>query len=177
MVGLYFAGNSDGTIGVANPIAAVESELGVTVYTCPPLKFKEVKEFKDVKEWKEIKEWKEKDFKEWKELKELKEKDKDKDIFEGPFDPGPVSPDPFDQSQSNRTGGRGAEARLASLEQAVDSLRHFISAGLRPEMSGSPLNREAGIDQARLAQVQRELYSQEAAAKATKDLADTPGYR
>jgi hypothetical protein len=83
VVGLYFAGNSAGDIGVANPIAAVEAGLDVTVYTCPSKGLKELKDkdfkelkdkdFKDIKE-KDLKDIKEKDFKDGKEIKEdLKE--------------------------------------------------------------------------------------------------------
>ncbi len=187
VVGLFFAGNGSGTIGVANPIAAVEAELGVTVYTCPTKvkEFKEIKEFKDFKEFKEkdkdfkeFKEFKEKDFKEikekdkdFKEFKELKEKDKDKDIFEGPINRPPLDRPPVDRPFG------GLEERLAGLEQAVAGLQHFIGAGLRPEMSGSPLNREADVDQARIAELQRELYGQAQAAQAAKDAADTPGWQ
>ncbi len=60
VVGLYFAGASDGT-GVANPISAVLSALDITMCVGPILKLKqEVKEFKDFKLEKiEIKERKE----------------------------------------------------------------------------------------------------------------------
>lgn len=208
VVGLYFAGNGPGDLGVANPIAAVEAGLDVTVYTCPTVKpikeFKDFKEFKEKdfkeKEFKEFKDIKEKEFKddkegkelkekdgkefkddkeskddkefkefkegkegkEFKEFKEDKEKDKDKDIFEGP---------PF----LERPRQDHLVERISRIEQAVAGLQHFISSSLRPDLAGSPLSREADVDQERVTALQQELYGRAQAAQAAKDAADTPG--
>lgn len=51
VVGLYFAGNSSGTRGVANPIAKVLSELDVSMCTGPKLLKEHIKEPKEFKEW------------------------------------------------------------------------------------------------------------------------------
>jgi hypothetical protein len=114
---------------------------------------------------------KEKDGKEFKEFKELKEKDKDKDVFESP----PVAQPPLAQPPAQRPFG-DLEQRIAGLEQAMAGLQHFIGAGLRPELSGSPLNREADVDQARIAALQQQLYGQAQAAQAAKDANDTPSW-
>lgn len=203
VVGLYFAGNGPGDLGVANPIAAVESELDVKVYACkkklvPDHKlFKEgLKEFQkefqketikelikeDLKEFvkehlKDIKEkeWKEKEFKE-KERKEGKDfKEKDKDIYEGGFgDPGGRLPG-LDRPIPNLPELPDLGRRLAQIEQTLAGLQHFIASSLRPELSGSPLAREHDVDHARIAELQRELYGRSESARAAKDAADTPG--
>ena len=111
VVGLYFAGNveetdalgnvitPEGVIGIANPIAAVESALNVTICAKPfkKLEIKEnIKEFKElgegkslikelIKDSKEFKEFGPKEFKEFgpKELKEqIKDFKEPKEIFE-----------------------------------------------------------------------------------------------
>lgn len=87
IVGLYFAGNSSGTRGVANPIAKVLSELDIEVCVKPKF-FKEyVKEFKIEKlEKLETKEWlKWEKFEKEKPEKEKPEKEKlEKFEFERP---------------------------------------------------------------------------------------------
>jgi len=104
------------------------------------VKEKEAKEFvKEIKEKdvKEVKEGKEliKEGKEGKELKELKEKD----IVEGKrFDKAiekgvEVRPGPAEAIEG------GVSERLASLEQTVQQLVHFISRDLRPDLGRSAL--------------------------------------
>jgi Peptidase S7, Flavivirus NS3 serine protease len=70
IVGLYFAGNTTGTVGVANPIAGVLSALDISICTKGLKKFeKEItKEWIREKDWKsEIKERGKEYFKDWKE--------------------------------------------------------------------------------------------------------------
>ncbi|MCA9929009.1 MAG: hypothetical protein KC419_11045 [Anaerolineales bacterium] len=155
VVGLYFAGNDDGSYGVANHIEAVLNAMDVSICTQPKSFLKDfldnkakdlIKEFKEKeKEWKEKekewKEWKEKEWKEWKE--------KDKDIFEGPGGDLPIDPrQPFAaqaqaQSQPAPRPAGNLEQRLARLEAALAQLTHFISPELRPDLSKGSLKRES----------------------------------
>lgn len=125
-------------------------------------KDKELKEKdkeKDVKE-KELKEVKEKD----KDLKELKEKDKDfeKNVNEKLTDKvrdlGPTA-----QAQ----GGTSMYDRVAALEQTVQSLTHFITSELRPDLSQAGLSGEPSSDDA--AALSEDLQKQATDAKAVKD--------
>jgi hypothetical protein len=131
----------------------------------------EIKELKDAKvEKPEVKDHKELKFEkiEHKEISKLEHgekpgfKEKDgKELkesgFEGPGGPhGPGDPGPiFGQ-------------RLAALEQAVTSLGHFISAGLRPDLS-----RGALISEPDLAAQSAALAAQAKTAKDAKDAKDT----
>lgn len=113
------------------------------------------KEGKEIKEKEKEKE-KEKDHKEFKDIKEFKEskefKEKDKDIFER-------WGDRFDRFNSPQSGGGGVEDRLATLEQAVGQLVHFIDSAMRPDLSRSALG-------------QGDLAGGAEAAKREKDLKD-----
>ncbi|MFK8024900.1 MAG: hypothetical protein AB8G26_13150 [Ilumatobacter sp.] len=120
VVGLYFAGTSDGSLGVANPIAVVLDELDVDMCTSGPKLLKEgPKEIlkEGLKEWhdeiyklrpdkwvkEQVKEFKEKELKELKEFgKDWKEYAYEKGDWENtPFDP-PV----FDNPVRPPVGGR-----------------------------------------------------------------------
>lgn len=132
------------------------------------------KDLKEVKEGKEIKEVKEKpekaEIKEFKEKeKEVKEKIEIKEQIEKQLDKQ------FDkQQEKQREGGGGFggaapvagshEARLGALEAAVAQIAHFISGELRPDLSQGALSAEADL--------QRQLESEGAAAKAAKDTKD-----
>jgi len=148
VVGLYFAGNieetdddgnvivPEGVVGVANPIAAVESALNVSVCTgvVKKLETKEaVKEFKEIgegkppikelikdsKEFKEFKEFGPKEFKEFgpKEFKEPKEIFEDKRFEEKRFEGGPGLPPGLGQPPGG--GFPGLEDRLRRIEAAL----------------------------------------------------------
>jgi hypothetical protein len=147
VVGLLFAGSSDGS-SVANPIAAVLTELGVTLCVggFKKIEIKEnIKEFKDhVKEgkdiikdrkesYKDLKDVKEKDVKELKEFdKPIKEIDKIRDKIR---EVGPVIP-----SQPVQSGY--VDERLRALEEAVGQLSAFITSELRPDLSTGALSQE-----------------------------------
>ena len=129
IVGLYFAGNeeerdddgnvvvAEGVIGVANPIAAVEAALNVTICAAKRIEkklepdkiiFKDL--IKDFKEKERFKDFKEKDvIKDWKEPKE---------IFEDkPFDKQLEGGGGFPAAGAAGTGD--IEARLAQIQAAL----------------------------------------------------------
>jgi len=101
---------------------------------------------KPPKEWKEGKEKELKEWKEWKEMKEWKEKDKIEG-FEGKdfrsemkeFQEGVPQP----PVQPLVPGAGAIEERLARIEAALAQMSHFISAGLRPDLSEGALKRES----------------------------------
>lgn len=112
------------------------------LYNCFFPRILKVKEFKEGKEIKEFKEFKEKDRKEFEKLKdrkefkekdrkEFKEKDKDKDIFEKHRENFRTPEDDYDAQAPDM------DQRLASLEQAVGQLTHFISSEMRPDLEAS----------------------------------------
>ena len=111
---------------------------------------KELKEGKETKEFvkeKEFKELKDKDTKELKEkdfVKETKEKDKDKDLVENKLRDNVIGIRPTDAAS-----GADTEQRLATLEQTVQQLAHFIGAELRPDLTRSALqgNSQAAKDE------------------------------
>jgi hypothetical protein len=169
VVGLYFAGSTDGT-GVANPIAAVLSELNITMCTALVKKV-EAKEFKlekiEVKDFKrekiEIKERKPEKYEkaEAKDLKDRKNEkyefdmrhiktiiDGPKGIYEGgnPYIPGlpPV------EIPTQPGAVQSTEDRLALLEGAIKELALFITPEMRPDMSAGALAHEADMTDADL---------------------------
>jgi hypothetical protein len=165
VVGLYFAGTTAGDYGVANPIAAVLSELAITLCVTPAkplikdlkrekIEIKELKrekaELKELKREKiEIKELKREKFEKL-EIKEIKERKPEKQEFEaGPkprdFDPGPGIPG-FPRAELE--GGEGLEERVAQLEHAIGELAAFITPEQRPDLGAGALSREgdAGAD-------------------------------
>lgn len=141
------------------------------------IKDKELKE-KDKDKDKELKE-KDKEKDKDKELKELKEKDKD---FEKLRDKNPVEkltdkiPDKVTDKVADKVRdvipSAGAQAattmaeRVAALEQTVQSLTHFITAELRPDLSSSALSGESDQNAAALS---ADLQKQSNDAKVVKD--------
>jgi hypothetical protein len=131
VVGLYFAGDSTGTYGVANPIEAVLDALDVSI--CVP-KGKEIEKKWEVKEAKwEVKEiekkyeakeiekkWEVKEIEKKRELKDYK--DKEKDIYER-FPTERIPPWPRDP----------LEKRLADLEAAVSGMTRFAPSAMRKD--------------------------------------------
>lgn len=174
VVGLYFAGTSDGTYGVANHIDDVLTEMDIELCVAkPPFKelkdgpkeFKELKEFAP-KEFKEFKEFGPKEFKEFKEFgpkeikefgpKEIKEGPKEglkdfkepKEIVEGPgkrFFEGPGKGIVEGPESPRRPGGPDLVDRLNRLEAAVSELVHFIGSELRPDLSRGSLRGERDL--------------------------------
>ena len=148
VVGLYFAGASDGT-GVANPIAAVLSALNISM--CTGIKKLEIKELKREKpERKELKIEKVeiKEFKREKpEIKELKiEKREIKEFKPEKFeiehkapDLGGILPTPSTQGSSS------LEERVAQLEQVIGQLATFITQGERPDLGAGALLQEGDV--------------------------------
>jgi len=185
VVGLFFAGSSDGTSGVANPIDSVLSALDVKLCTGKSIfkefkdgkheskEFKaELKEFKREKsERKEFKEWRKERFKDWKEPKEIFEHkppvretfDPDLPVDPGdPFRPGPVGPESPDIS-----------GRLADLEARVAELQHFIASALRPDLTTGALRGEADLGDEDLRKLSQRLEKEAADAKQRKETKDT----
>lgn len=134
VVGLYFAGNSAGTVGVANPIAAVLAELDVSMCT-NVVKKVEHKEF--FKEWDWEKTWRA----EIKDLEKSRFKDFVKDWKEWAYEkfaafehydpwerfppegvrPGPITRPPI-------SGGPGGIGRGGSMEERVARLEATLQA-------------------------------------------------
>lgn len=125
--------------------------------------FKDVKDVrKEIKE-KEFKEFKEKELKERPD-KNIKEKDKEKDFFEGGFDDrirDRINPQLLGGGGGFAESGDGGDlhGRVAAIEEAVQSLMHFIGNELRPDLSSSALGGQSD-DQ----------------AKAYKDQKDSEGF-
>jgi hypothetical protein len=168
VVALLFAGAGANTM--ANPIAAVLSELNVSMCIGKaPLKDivdnkNRIKDFKDHikdkdKDHKELLKDGIKDFKEA--IKEVKDvRDTIPKGFEVPIpDPGPLQPP--------GVGGSMLEQRLAGLEQRLGQLTSFIESGLRPELPGANQGDEQGLAQLRAALEQQAADA--AAAKAELD--------
>ena len=169
VVGLYFAGNSTGTYGVANPISEVLTALDVSMCSSQgtkkleklELKEKleviekksEMKEFDKLKDKIEIIE-KKREIKEFEKLKEKNEKnefEKAKEIEKGPGEPkgwleGPpksmegMPPRP----EVPQVPGplEDIDRRLARIERAMQRLQHFIDRDLRPDLSRGALKDE-----------------------------------
>ncbi len=113
-----------------------------------PKEFKEKPEPKELKEKPEPKEYKEKP--EPKELKEHREKPGPKELFEHkPADGGGIPLSPW-QTDPQPVGGTSVEERLARLEALLGGGNpHFISQGLRPDLSGGALQNEADFGKKR----------------------------
>ncbi|MFN2109707.1 MAG: hypothetical protein ACK2UI_08605 [Anaerolineae bacterium] len=143
VVGLYFAGTSDGQHGAANPIQAVLSALNVSMCTRlkkrePDFKKREPDMVKkrepDVVKKREpdVVKKREPDYKK-REPDTVKKQEPD---FEQP------TPEYYDPNQPVSDVGR-LEARLAQLEDAVAQLAHFISPEQRPDVDAAPLQYES----------------------------------
>jgi hypothetical protein len=173
VVGLLFAGA--GTSTVANPIAAVLSELNISMCVGKQI----IKDIKDSR----------KDFIKDKDIKDnLKDFIKDKEIrkdllpdnkalkdlrdripkipdIPGPG-PGPVDPQP---------GGQAALAqRLAAVESRLSQLTGFIGQELRPDLAGSAYSGELQLSDAEVTQLRAELQRQVDDAVTAKTELDAP---
>ena len=175
VVGLLFAGA--GTSTVANPIAAVLSELNISMCV-GKLIIKDVKDGrKDLIKDKEIR----------KELiKDIKEIRKDllpdnkilKDVRDGIIKPvgdnrgpGPVETGPVERGP----GGQAAlEQRLAAVESMLGQLTGFIGQDLRPDLTGSAYSGEPQLSDADVTQLRGELQKQVDDAVAAKAELDAP---
>jgi hypothetical protein len=180
VVGLYFAGDEDGTYGVANPIQAVLDALNVSI--CVPTILKKVEVKEKIEKW-ELKEklekWESKEKPEKREIKEKpekreikekpekwesKEKPEHKEIWEG-FSTQPTRP-------IQPGMGAAIEERLARLEAAVAQMRHFIGPELRPDLGTGALKGEPDLGSSDLAALSQKLQKQAADAKQAKDNKD-----
>jgi hypothetical protein len=196
VVGLYFAGSSDGT-GVANQIASVLSELNVSMCTSSPKAL--IKDLKDgkveIKEGKrekiEIKEGKREkieikeqkiEIKEGKrekiEIKEQKIEKVERPEWEKPpaseWDPKGIVENPIDLPGGGlRPPFGGLEERLAALEAAVGQMATFITGAQRPDLSAGALVNEEDLDPEALQELRQQLAQQAAQAAAAKAAFDT----
>ena len=183
VVGLLFAGA--GTTTVANPIAAVLSELNISMCVGKSI-VKDIKDGrKDLIKDKEIRKELIKD----KEIRKDLIKDKEllvdnnkilKDVRDsvvtkpvaeipgrgpGP-DPGPVETQP---------GGQAAlEQRLAAVESMLGQLTGFIGPDLRPDLTGSAYSGEPQLSDADVTQLRAELQRQVDEAVSAKTELDAP---
>ena len=170
VVGLLFAGT--GTSTVANPIAAVLSELNISMCVGKSV-------IKDIKDGR-------KDFIKDKEIRKDLIKDKEirkdllpdnkalKDLRDGipkipeipGGGPGPVESQP---------GGQAALAqRLAAVESRLSQLTGFIGQELRPDLAGSAYSSEPQLSDAEVAQLRAELQKQVDDAVTAKAELDAP---
>jgi hypothetical protein len=170
VVGLLFAGA--GTSTVANPIAAVLSELNISMCVEKSL----IKDIKDSR----------KDFIKDKEIRKDLIKDKEirkdllpdnkalKDLRDGipkiPDIPGP-GPGPVE----SQPGGQAALAqRLAAVESRLSQLTGFIGQELRPDLAGSAYSGEPQLSDAEVTQLRAELQRQVDDAVTAKAELDAP---
>ncbi len=180
VVGLLFAGA--GTSTVANPIAAVLTELNISMCSGKSI----IKDIKDGR--KDFIKDKDKEFR--KELIKEKELRKDlvpdnkllKDVRDGipkrivegpPSGPGP-DPGPLQPGGPGLGGQAALEQRLAALESQLGQLTSFIGAELRPDLSGSAFSGEPQLSDAEVAELRAELEQQVADAAAAKAELDGP---
>src|SRR6266567_5848928 len=149
VVGLLFAGA--GTSTVANQIAAVLSELNISMCVGKSI----IKDIKDIR-------------------KDLLPDNKIlKDVRDGIIKPvaenrgpGPVETQP---------GGQAAlEQRLASVESMLGQLTGFIGQELRPDLTGSAYSGEPQLSDVDVTQLRAELQKQVDEAVAAKAELDTP---
>jgi hypothetical protein len=170
VVGLLFAGA--GTSTVANPIAAVLSELNISMCVGKSI-IKDIKDGrKDLIKDKEIR----------KELiKDIKEIRKDllpdnkilKDLRDGVIKP--VAENPGPGPVETQPGGQAAlEQRLAAVESMLGQLTGFIGQELRPDLTGSAYSGEPQLSDADVTQLRAELQKQVDEAVAAKAELDTP---
>ncbi len=182
VVGLHFAGDDTGD-GIANPIAAVLSELDISLCV-PVVKIKEnLKELKDaIKEGKrekvEVKEFKveKREIKEFKiEKFEIKERKPEKFEFEGKTagEIGPVPP----ITPAPSGAAASLEQRVAQLEALIGQLQTFITPGQRPELGAGALAKEGDVSPADLSALSQQLAAQAAAAVQAKVDFDKPAER
>lgn len=169
VVALLFAGAGAGTVG--NPIAAVLSELNVSIYTGPVKSI-----IKDIKDGR-------KDFIKDKEIRKefVKEKEIRKDIQKeflidnkrlkdfrdvmGPIGGGDQPDPPFSFAVGQR---------LAGIEAQLAALTSFITAEQRPDLSQSAFSGQDEPNAGEVEQLRSELEQQVADLAAAKAGFDTP---
>jgi hypothetical protein len=156
IVGLYFAGG--GGFGVANPIAAVLTELNISVCTG----LKPIKEFlkREKIEKIEIKEFKREKLEKIEKIeikesfKEIKDRKPEKFEIEGGKNPlrdinkprkenietGPQIPNLPDNPI-----GRNLEDRLSQIEETLGQLSTFITGDMRPDLATGALSQESDL--------------------------------
>jgi hypothetical protein len=171
VVGLLFAGAGAST--VANPIAAVLSELNISMCVGKSV-IKDIKDGrKDFIKDKEIRKEVIKDIKEIrkellpdnKAVKDLRDGIPKVPDIPGPG-PGPVGPQP---------GGQAAlEQRLAAVESRLSQLTGFIGQELRPDLAGSAYSGEPQLSDAEVTQLRAELQKQVDDAVTAKAELDAP---
>jgi len=179
VVGLYFAGSSDGT-GVANPIAAVLSALNIDMCVSKSL-VKDIKDGKHEKiERKEVKnekiEVKEKNEIKERKLEKVELKEKSEIIEHGPKsivdNPGPkaIVDTPVNPVNPVDPGLTALEQRVAQLEAVFGTLSAFIGSELRPDLTAGALANETDAQK-----TSRELQQQAADAMQAKTAFDNKG--
>jgi hypothetical protein len=171
VVGLLFAGA--GTSTVANQIAAVLSELNVSMCVGKSI-VKDIKDgrkdfMKDKDNRKDL--IKDKDIRKElqidnKLLKDVRDRIVTKPAGDTIPGPGPVETQP---------GGQAAlEQRLAAVESMLGQLAGFIGPELRPDLTGSPYSGEPQLSDADVTQLRAELQKQVDDAVAAKAELDAP---
>lgn len=175
VVGLLFAGA--GTSTLANPIAAVLSELNISICVGKTI-VKDIKDgrkdlikdkevAKDLSKDKEIRKDLVLDNKPLKDLRDGLTKIPDIP-GPGPVEqgPGPVEPQP---------GGQASLAqRLAAVESRLSELTGFIGQELRPDLAGSAYSGEPQLSDAKVTQLRAELQKQVDDAVTAKAELDAP---
>lgn len=162
VVGLYFAGASDGSYGVANPIQAVLSALNVNICT-PPKKFEpDIKKREpDIKKREPDIKKREPDIK--KREPDIKKREPDVKKREPDIKAGEVKKHEPDIKKGEVEGGKlevdtnipyqpsepvdPIEQRLAEVEAALAQLTHFIQPESRPEVEKAALRYEPDKDE------------------------------
>jgi hypothetical protein len=163
VVGLYFAGDDTGAVGIANPIASVLNALNVRMCSAKQWEIGHIKKQEaDIKHH-EIKK-QEVDIK--KQEADIKKLEKEQDIIgkgvnepitgkganepiigkggNEPITPGP-GVTPFAGQAGAQPMGSSLEERLARVEQALGQLMHFIQAEERPDLDRAPLQNEGDV--------------------------------
>lgn len=149
-------------------IEKLEKREGKEIIKIEKLEKPELKELKE-KEFKEKDKDKDKEMKEGKELKDIKEiKEKDKEIRETGLKP-PSSPGSTNDPAS-------VEERLATLEQVVTEMAHFINPELRPDLDAGALTNEEDQGGA-ISALSQKLAKDATDAKQVKDNKDVEKLR
>jgi hypothetical protein len=168
VVGLLFAGAGAST--VANPIAAVLSELNISMCVGKSI-IKDIKDGrKDFIKDKEIR----KDFIKEKEIRKdlLPDNKVLKDLRDGiPKIPDIPGPGPV---ESQPGGQAGLAQRLAAVESTLSQLTGFIGQELRPDLAGSAYSGEPQLSDAEVTQLRAELQRQVDDAVTAKAELDAP---
>jgi len=155
VVGLLFAGA--GTSTVANQIAAVLSELNISMCVGKSI-LKDIKDGrKDFMKDKDIRKELQIDNKV---LKDVRDRIVTKPAGDTIPGPGPVETRPDGQA--------ALEQRLAAVESMLGQLTGFIGPELRPDLTGSPYSGEPQLSDADVTQLRAELQKQVDDAVAAK---------